>query len=220
MIKACYVDLDIEIKNAKELLEFASSEVFKAGLVTSSKLFLEGLIAREKEITTAVGKGVAFPHAKGEFVKEGFVYFIRTKNQIDFKAVDKKGVNLFFIIGTPINNEKMHLKVLSKLANILSNAKEKELITTETNASKLRDYFVSVFKPNVLILGATYAIENRINEHYKDKINFKFVEKESDLDIFDTHINDFNFSLIKTDNEKFIACEDFAKLSDELEKLI
>lgn len=220
MVKSCYVDLDCDIKTEEKLLSYAASEAYKAGLVLHEKNFLNGLIEREKEITTAIGRNVAFPHAKGDFIKYPFVYFIRTKTQIDFKAIDKKGVNLFFVIGTPLNNENNHLRVLSKLANLLSNKKDKDMLIKENQAIKIRDFLIKTFKPNVLILGANYTNENKLKEFYKDKINLKFIENENKLDLFDMHINDFCYSFSNTKNEKIKPVKDLVELADELEKII
>ena len=60
---------------------------------------IKNILKREEEITTAIGKQIAIPHAIGSFVKESFVYFIRLKHPIDFNAIDKENVRLFFVIG-------------------------------------------------------------------------------------------------------------------------
>ena len=78
----------------EELVELVS----KSNMVTDSKALLADIKERENLVTTGVGYGVAFPHAKTKAVKGIVIAFGRSEAGIDFDAMDHKPVHLFYLI--------------------------------------------------------------------------------------------------------------------------
>jgi PTS system fructose-specific IIC component len=95
-------------------------------LIDSNKLknkdeIKKAIIKREKLETTAIGGGIAIPHAKIKGLKETYIACTIIKDGTDFNSLDKKPVDLFFIMVSCISDPDAHIKALSKLANILNN---------------------------------------------------------------------------------------------------
>jgi len=83
-------------------------------------LILEMLMNRESLGSTAIGKGVAFPHGRSIAVQELTLLFARSENGVEFDALDKKPTHLFFlIIAPPQDKENLYLQVLGHLVELI-----------------------------------------------------------------------------------------------------
>ncbi|MFQ5480956.1 MAG: PTS sugar transporter subunit IIA, partial [Thermodesulfobacteriota bacterium] len=96
------------------------------------------LFAREQLGTTGIGHSVALPHGKLKGVNEIKVFFGRSTEGVDFKAIDNEPVHLIFLIIAPENSAADHLKLLACISRIL---KSQELRRRLMNA----DDPVSIF---------------------------------------------------------------------------
>ena len=79
--------------------------------------------AREEEMSTAIGEGIAIPHGhvdKGPAI-QGVMGICR--EGIDFDAPDGEPVRLILLIATPQDKRDLHLKVLASLSRMMSNPK-------------------------------------------------------------------------------------------------
>jgi fructose-specific phosphotransferase system IIA component len=89
------------------------------GKLISKEEFIDAVWKREKEYSTAIGKGVAIPHGKTSAVKEASIVFGRSLKGIDFEAMDKKLSHLFIMIAVPEDSDDLHLRILSQLSRKL-----------------------------------------------------------------------------------------------------
>ena len=80
------------------------------------------LLEREKLGSTGIGDGIAIPHGKLNIVDDLAISFGRSKEGIDFNAMDGKLVYLFFLLLAPENAAGQHLKMLAKLSRMLKDA--------------------------------------------------------------------------------------------------
>jgi fructose-specific phosphotransferase system IIA component len=106
----------------KELVDLASN----SKLVKDAGQFLKDILEREKLVTTGVGYGVAFPHAKSRAVRGIIIAFGRSKKGIDFESMDKKPVYLFFLIAAPEDAIGAHLNVMARLSFLMKSEKNRE----------------------------------------------------------------------------------------------
>ncbi len=99
------------------------------------------LIDREQLGSTGIGDGVAIPHGKLSSVKHPIVSFGRSKEGLDFDAMDGQPVYLFFLLLAPENSSGFHLQVLTRIAKILKNSSFRKALmeapTTETIYRKI-----------------------------------------------------------------------------------
>jgi mannitol/fructose-specific phosphotransferase system IIA component (Ntr-type) len=87
----------------------------------SQEELYQSIVEREKDMSTAMGRGIAIPHGhieKGPAI-QGVMAIIR--DGIDFDAPDGQPVKLVMLIVTPQDKKDMHLKVLSSLSSMVSN---------------------------------------------------------------------------------------------------
>ena len=85
----------------------------------TAEFVTSALIAREEVLSTAVGNGIALPHARSPIMKtdeDQRICIVYLKNPIDMKAPDERMVHVMFILLT--HNPQVHLEILSSLAGL------------------------------------------------------------------------------------------------------
>ena len=83
----------------------------------SEGLLVKMLKRRENLGSTGIGRGIAIPHCRSLVVNRLRVAFGRKKDGVDFKAIDDKPVNFFFlIVAPPLEVSNQYLPVLGKIA--------------------------------------------------------------------------------------------------------
>lgn len=80
---------------------------------------LRALQDREALGPTGVGHGVALPHARVAGLNDVKAVFIRLEKPIDFGAVDRQPVDLFFGLLAPENAGVEHLKALALVSRTM-----------------------------------------------------------------------------------------------------
>ncbi len=107
-------------------------------------LLLDMLLNRESLGSTAIGKGVAFPHGRSLAVKELTVLFARSSAGIDFDALDSKPTHLFFlIIAPPQDRDNLYLQVLGHLVELIKSAALRKKLMEVTSFSELQETLAS-----------------------------------------------------------------------------
>lgn len=111
-------------------------------LATSNKLknneeIKKAIIKREYLETTAIGNGIAIPHAKIKEIKNTYVACAVIKEGVNFESLDNKPVDLFFIMISCASDPDAHIKALSKLAGILNNKDLCEKIRESSTGSEV-----------------------------------------------------------------------------------
>jgi PTS system nitrogen regulatory IIA component len=105
--------------------------------ITSDAVF-NALCAREKIMSTAVGNGIALPHASVPIIKEEDeqrVCVVCLKEPLDMNAPDEMKVHTMFIILT--QNRQTHLQVLSRLVSLLRDTSFLKLLENQANGVDL-----------------------------------------------------------------------------------
>lgn len=110
--------LNAEPQNKAEAIEMLVDLQVKSGKITDRETYKKGILAREELSTTAVGEGIAIPHAKSEAVSEPSLAVMTIPGGVDYEAMDGEPSNLIFMIAAP-NDGDVHLEVLSRLMTIL-----------------------------------------------------------------------------------------------------
>jgi fructose-specific phosphotransferase system IIA component len=88
------------------------------GVVKDTGELTDAIRQREKLESTAIGNGVAIPHGRSDSVSELMVVFGRSREGVDFRAVDRKPVHLIFMVAAPPNVRKQYLQIVAKLVRL------------------------------------------------------------------------------------------------------
>ena len=118
LFSASDVILDVSASNKRSLLEVLSDEA-ASRLGRSSQEILEALRDREQIGSTALGRGVALPHAELSGTHPPIVLFTRLHRPIDFDARDDEPVDLVFLVLWPVGGGKGILPTISEICRAL-----------------------------------------------------------------------------------------------------
>lgn len=126
-------------KNKSEAIDMLVELQVKGGNIADKDEYKKGILAREEKGSTAVGEGIAIPHAKSEAVKAPSLAAMTVPEGVDYEALDDEPSNLLFMIAAP-NDGDVHLEVLSRLMTILMD----EDFRAKLLAAKDKDEFLKV----------------------------------------------------------------------------
>lgn len=119
-------------------------EVFDFQGRSLKKRVLRELMEREGVASTAVGRGLAIPHARIKGVEEILLGMVISPGGIQFDALDKAPVKVFFVFISPQEKVKFHLRFLARLSRVLRNKELRERIlnsrTPEEALQAIRDF--------------------------------------------------------------------------------
>jgi len=138
--KFCSEDLiafNLKSKEKDSVLDELVELVSTSNLVKDADQLLADVKEREELVTTGVGYGVAFPHAKTKATKGIVIGFGRSDDGIDFDAMDHKPVNLFFLIAAPEDAIGAHLNVMARLSYIMKSEENRQKMMEVTSPGEL-----------------------------------------------------------------------------------
>jgi len=96
----------------------------------------DSIVAREKEFSTAIGRGAALPHARVEKGSAIRGVLAICPDGVDFDAPDGQRVRLFVLIVTPQEHEQRHLDVLASLNAMLAHPVARTRLIASENANE------------------------------------------------------------------------------------
>ena len=111
---------DTKEKVLKELIQ----PLIRHNCIKSKGLVLETLLKRETLGSTGIGKGVAIPHCRTLAANEIHIVVGMSEHGIEYSAVDKKNVHIFFlIIAPPHEKANLYLPLLGKIVEMVRDLK-------------------------------------------------------------------------------------------------
>ena len=132
--------LNASPKNKAEAIDLLVDLQVKGGKITDRETYKQGILAREENGSTAVGEGIAIPHAKNAAVKAPSLAAMTVPDGVDYEALDDEPSNLLFMIAAPSDGGDVHLEVLSRLMVILMD----EDFRAKLLAAKSKEAFLQV----------------------------------------------------------------------------
>jgi nitrogen PTS system EIIA component len=119
ILRESSVIADIKGVTKREIL-FEMVETLKnAKLIDDIDSVVDIIMEREKLGSTGIGDGVAIPHGKMKKLNTILCVAGRSKEGVNFDAVDRQPVHIFFLVLAPEDSASMHLKVLSRISKVL-----------------------------------------------------------------------------------------------------
>ena len=139
LLKKESIELGVKVSDKEEAIDRLVSLMDAGGRLKDTAGYKEGILAREALGSTAIGEGIAIPHAKVEAVKEPGLAAMVVPDGVDYDAFDGSLANLLFMIAAPAEGADVHLEALSRLSTLLMNPGFKEgLIGAEDKDEFLR----------------------------------------------------------------------------------
>ena len=127
------VTFNLKAVTKEEVIEELVDLVSTSNMVKDRDELLADIKARENLVTTGVGYGVAFPHAKTKATKGIVIAFGRSSTGVSFDAMDHKPVYLFFLIAAPEDAIGAHLNVMARLSYLMKSEQNRETLMKATS---------------------------------------------------------------------------------------
>ena len=119
LIKPETVLLDLNVSTQNRLFEEIARKLEQQyGL--SRDVIVKSLTAREKLGSTALGLGMALPHARLKGLTEAKAVYVRTELALPFDAPDGKPVSHVLALLVPERATEAHLQLLAGVAQLFS----------------------------------------------------------------------------------------------------
>ena len=125
LLKKNSVKTGIKINSKEEAIDLLIDLHDKAGNLISPQEYKKGILEREEIGTTAIGEGIAIPHAKSNAVKCPGLTAVTVPEGVDYQAPDGMPSKIIFMIAAPVDGN-LHLEVLSRLMTLLMDMELRE----------------------------------------------------------------------------------------------
>lgn len=139
LLKADAINLNVKVASKNDAIDRLVSLHDAVGNLTDKNAYKEEILLREQQGTTAIGEGIAVPHAKSDSVKVPGLAAVTVDGGVDYGAPDNKPSDIIFMIAAPMDGD-LHLEILSRLMVMLM---EPEFCEALRNA-KTPEEFLSI----------------------------------------------------------------------------
>ena len=117
-----YIVEGLKSKSKREVLAELSGVFLQGNVKYNHEEMINTLLEREKLGSTGIGDGVAIPHGKLANLEELVVSFGRSKEGVEFDAMDGRPAHIFFLLMAPEDTTGKHLKALAKISKMLKDS--------------------------------------------------------------------------------------------------
>lgn len=161
LLKKESIELDVAVSSKEGAIDRLVSLMDAGGRLKDKAGYKEGILAREALGSTAIGEGIAIPHAKVDAVKEPGLAAMVVPGGVDYEAFDGSLANLLFMIAAPAEGADVHLEALSRLSTLLMNPGFKEGLI---GAKSKEEFLKMIDEAEVARFGAPEGADGGENE--------------------------------------------------------
>jgi len=129
----------------KKVLEYISETAVIDSPSLSDRDVFEILVARERLGSTGIGNGVAIPHGRLSNSDQIIALLVLLDEPIDFDAIDRQPVDLFFTLLVPEEDTEQYLKTLATLAQVFQSAEALDAIRSAEDSSQLYETMITYY---------------------------------------------------------------------------
>lgn len=132
--------MSVNIKSTRK--DEAIKEIVNKLSIHHQHEIVKKILDRENQSSTGIGGRCAIPHARTEKINEVYFFVGISKKGIDFKSIDNKPVHLIFLFITPLSETATHLKILSRISQII---KDESLVNRLIESKDNQELFQTMF---------------------------------------------------------------------------
>lgn len=136
----------IDVKSSDEAIQSLVDRLYRNDIIHERALFAQSLQAREAQGSTAIGDGIAIPHARIAAYEDFFVAVGIVRHN-DLKWDDQHfGIHFIFLIGGPDNRPNEYLQILSHLTTAVKDEEKRAKLLSCQTPKDVHRYLLSVSK--------------------------------------------------------------------------
>ncbi|MCB5251997.1 MAG: PTS sugar transporter subunit IIA, partial [Candidatus Cloacimonetes bacterium] len=117
------VFIDIDSNSQEEMMQIMSEKVAQRTQL-SAETILHEIKIREDQMSTAMGKALAIPHARLEGIQQSYLFVFHTRQGLEWDSPDGSLVRLIVLVVTPKQSPNAQIQILQGLANALHDRKK------------------------------------------------------------------------------------------------
>ena len=140
LLKVEAIELGVSPENKEAAIDTLVALHEKVGNLADVDGYKAAILKRESESTTAIGEGLAVPHAKTAAAKQPGLAAITVPDGVDYDAPDGQPATLLFMIAAPEGAGDAHLEILSRLMVMLMDPD----FGADLRAAKTPEEFLSI----------------------------------------------------------------------------
>ena len=110
----------------------------------SPKTIVKKLLDREELGSTALGYGIALPHARVQGIQAPRAVFMRLAQSVDFDAPDEEPVDIIFAMLVPAGANEEYLRLLAALAKMFNNPDIREQLRTASTQNEIHTILTGI----------------------------------------------------------------------------
>jgi nitrogen PTS system EIIA component len=135
------IALDIAVSTRWEALRAIGTLIETSRGLSAPPIF-RALWRREQAQSTALGHGIALPHARIMGITEPLTAYVRTKTPIAFAAPDRGAVSELFAVLVPEGADNAaHLDLLALIAEMFSDSAFRSRLAAASDVAAVRNVF-------------------------------------------------------------------------------
>ena len=114
------ISADLKSTKKEDIIRELVDTLIDAGELEKScrAKVIDSLLERESLGSTAIGQGIAIPHAKTDCVSKLVAAFALSKKGVDFDSLDGEPVYIFFLLLAAQDSAGPHLKALARISRL------------------------------------------------------------------------------------------------------
>lgn len=126
---------DIKSTRKEDVIKEMVDLLIEAGDVEkrNRNKLIDALMSREALGSTAIGQGIAIPHAKCDSVSKLIAAFGLSKKGVDFDSLDGELAYIFFLLVAPQDSAGPHLKALARISRLLKDKYFRDTLRASTD---------------------------------------------------------------------------------------
>ncbi len=123
---------DIKATKKEDVIKELVDALIEAGEVEkrARNKLIESLMGREALGSTAIGQGIAIPHAKSDSINKLVAAFGLSVKGVDFDSLDGEPAYIFFLLVAPQDSAGPHLKALARISRLLKDKYFRDTLRT------------------------------------------------------------------------------------------
>ena len=116
------------------LQSLVEGDIMPAGLLEAA---LEAILDRESLGSTAIGRGIAVPHARLEQLEDILVAFGFSAKGVEFNSLDRQPVHQIFLVIAPKNHTEEYVSVMERITRLVQNADFRRFVAQTSTAEEV-----------------------------------------------------------------------------------
>lgn len=137
---------------SRDLALDAAARLLADASPTMTPVIGSALRERESLGSTAIGHGVAIPHARSRAFSDARGAFLRLDHAVDFGARDHAPVDLVFAMSVPEHASQQHLELLAELAERFSDRDFRDSLRDAPDVRALHAILLGLPRPTMALL--------------------------------------------------------------------